>query len=101
MLGSDAYLLHGILHDTPEGTVDILPLHLFPIESNLDVMSGHFRKGCYVGQELIMTDSVYVLHSCHPQMHPSCRPLLNIILCTSPSTQLPYQTIDYHSFDGL
>lgn len=52
-LGSDAYLLHRILHGVPEGTVDIPPLHAFPIESNLDVMGGlDFRKGCYVGQEL-------------------------------------------------
>ncbi|KAL4075918.1 hypothetical protein V8B97DRAFT_2001929 [Scleroderma yunnanense] len=53
MLGSDAYLLHRILHGVPEGTVDIPPLHAFPIESNLDAMGGlDFRKGCYVGQEL-------------------------------------------------
>lgn len=52
-LGSDAYLLHRILHGVPEGTIDIPPLHAFPIESDLDMMGGvDFRKGCYVGQEL-------------------------------------------------
>lgn len=52
-LGSDAYLLHRILHGVPEGNIDIPPLHAFPIESNLDMMGGvDFRKGCYVGQEL-------------------------------------------------
>ncbi|OJA16967.1 hypothetical protein AZE42_00594 [Rhizopogon vesiculosus] len=49
----DAYLLHRILHGVPEGSVDIQPMHAFPIESNLDAMGGlDFRKGCYVGQEL-------------------------------------------------
>ncbi|KIJ69985.1 hypothetical protein HYDPIDRAFT_78408 [Hydnomerulius pinastri MD-312] len=52
-LGSDAYLLHRILHGVPEGNTDIPPLQAFPIESNLDAMGGlDFRKGCYVGQEL-------------------------------------------------
>ncbi|KAG1753967.1 uncharacterized protein EDB91DRAFT_1242925 [Suillus paluster] len=49
----DAYLLHRIMHGVPEGSVDIQPMHAFPIESNLDAMGGlDFRKGCYVGQEL-------------------------------------------------
>ncbi|KAG6337365.1 hypothetical protein ID866_1738 [Astraeus odoratus] len=52
-LGHEAYLLHRILQGVPEGSIDIPPLHAFPIESNLDVMGGlDFRKGCYVGQEL-------------------------------------------------
>ncbi|KAF8842303.1 Aminomethyltransferase folate-binding domain-containing protein [Paxillus ammoniavirescens] len=53
MVGTDAYLLHRIMHGVPEGSTDIQPLHAFPIESNLDAMGGlDFRKGCYVGQEL-------------------------------------------------
>ncbi|KAG1770059.1 hypothetical protein EDD22DRAFT_117133 [Suillus occidentalis] len=53
LAGNDAYLLHRIMHGVPEGSVDIQPMHAFPIESNLDVMGGlDFRKGCYVGQEL-------------------------------------------------
>lgn len=53
LAGKDAYLLHRIMHGVPEGSVDIQPMHAFPIESNLDVMGGlDFRKGCYVGQEL-------------------------------------------------
>ncbi|EJD01324.1 Aminomethyltransferase folate-binding domain-containing protein [Fomitiporia mediterranea MF3/22] len=52
-VGHDAYTLHRILHDVPEGVDDIPPMHAFPMESNLDVMGGlDFRKGCYVGQEL-------------------------------------------------
>jgi len=50
---TDDYHLHRILHGVPEGTVDIPPMHAFPMESNLDAMGGlDFRKGCYVGQEL-------------------------------------------------
>lgn len=53
LAGKDAYLLHRIMHGVPEGSVDIQPMHAFPIESNLDAMGGlDFRKGCYVGQEL-------------------------------------------------
>ncbi|KAF9247235.1 hypothetical protein BU15DRAFT_84766 [Melanogaster broomeanus] len=53
IVGTDAYLLHRIVHGVPEGSADIQPLHAFPIESNLDAMGGlDFRKGCYVGQEL-------------------------------------------------
>ncbi|KXN83689.1 Putative transferase CAF17, mitochondrial [Leucoagaricus sp. SymC.cos] len=47
------YLLHRIALGVPEGSSDIIPMHAFPMESNLDVMGGlDFRKGCYVGQEL-------------------------------------------------
>ncbi|KAG0709561.1 hypothetical protein DFH29DRAFT_1011490 [Suillus ampliporus] len=53
LAGKDAYLLHRIMHGVPEGSVDIQPMHAFPIESNLDAMGAlDFRKGCYVGQEL-------------------------------------------------
>ncbi|KAG2369870.1 hypothetical protein BDR07DRAFT_1447263 [Suillus spraguei] len=68
LAGKDAYSLHRIMHGVPEGSVDIQPMHAFPIESNLDAMGGRmflfvspntiltrpvdFRKGCYVGQEL-------------------------------------------------
>ncbi|KAF9006445.1 hypothetical protein BDQ17DRAFT_1351761 [Cyathus striatus] len=49
----DSYHLHRILHGVPEGSEEIIPLHAFPMESNLDMMGGlDFRKGCYVGQEL-------------------------------------------------
>jgi len=47
------YLLHRILHGVPEGSPDIVPMHSFPMDSNLDIMGAlDFRKGCYVGQEL-------------------------------------------------
>jgi len=53
VLPSDEYLLHRVLHGVPEGISDILPMHAFPMDSNLDVMGAlDFRKGCYVGQEL-------------------------------------------------
>ncbi|PAV21076.1 Aminomethyltransferase folate-binding domain-containing [Pyrrhoderma noxium] len=53
VLGSDAYILHRILHGVPEGIIDMPPLQAFPMESNLDIMGAlDFRKGCYVGQEL-------------------------------------------------
>jgi hypothetical protein len=37
---TDDYHLHRILHGVPEGTVDIPPMHAFPMESNLDAMGG-------------------------------------------------------------
>ncbi|EKM80344.1 hypothetical protein AGABI1DRAFT_38285 [Agaricus bisporus var. burnettii JB137-S8] len=47
------YLLHRIALGVSEGIDDIVPMHAFPMESNLDVMGAlDFRKGCYVGQEL-------------------------------------------------
>ncbi|KAF5364082.1 hypothetical protein D9756_000688 [Leucocoprinus leucothites] len=47
------YLLHRIALGVPEGSTDIVPMHAFPMESNIDIMGGlDFRKGCYVGQEL-------------------------------------------------
>ncbi|PPR06569.1 hypothetical protein CVT24_001750 [Panaeolus cyanescens] len=53
ILSSDEYKLHRILHGIPEGISDIVPMHSFPMDSNLDVMGGiDYRKGCYVGQEL-------------------------------------------------
>lgn len=63
--------MHRFINGVPEGSVEIQPMHAFPMESNLDLMgaskmpripflntfliSRHlvdFRKGCYVGQEL-------------------------------------------------
>ena len=35
---SEAYELHRILHGVPEGITDILPVHSFPMECNLDLM---------------------------------------------------------------
>ncbi|XP_055342814.1 putative transferase CAF17 homolog, mitochondrial [Paramacrobiotus metropolitanus] len=36
-----------------EGKTDLPPGECFPLESNLDYLSGvHFHKGCYLGQEL-------------------------------------------------
>ena len=32
------YLLHRIIHGVPEGVNDMPPTHVFPMESNLDVM---------------------------------------------------------------
>ncbi|KZT72649.1 Aminomethyltransferase folate-binding domain-containing protein [Daedalea quercina L-15889] len=50
---AEDYLLHRITHGVPEGKTDIVPMHAFPMESNLDVMGAlDFRKGCFVGQEL-------------------------------------------------
>ncbi|KAI0699434.1 Aminomethyltransferase folate-binding domain-containing protein [Cytidiella melzeri] len=47
------YHIHRILHGVPEGNTDIVPMHSFPMDSNLDLMGAlDFRKGCYVGQEL-------------------------------------------------
>lgn len=34
------YLLHRIALGVPEGSADIVPMHAFPMESNLDVMGG-------------------------------------------------------------
>lgn len=36
----DDYTLHRVLHGVPEGTTDIVPMHAFPMESNLDIMGG-------------------------------------------------------------
>ena len=32
------YTKHRILHGVPEGNDDMVPLHAFPMESNLDIM---------------------------------------------------------------
>lgn len=53
LVEADEYLLHRILNGIPEGSKDISPEHLFPMDANMDVMGAlDFRKGCYVGQEL-------------------------------------------------
>lgn len=39
-MSTDDYHLHRILHGVPEGIVDILPMHAFPMESNVDAMGG-------------------------------------------------------------
>ncbi|KAH7100661.1 Aminomethyltransferase folate-binding domain-containing protein [Auriculariales sp. MPI-PUGE-AT-0066] len=47
------YTLHRVLNGVAEGISEIIPMHAFPMESNLDIMGAvDFRKGCYVGQEL-------------------------------------------------
>ncbi|KAH9844007.1 Aminomethyltransferase folate-binding domain-containing protein [Rhodofomes roseus] len=52
-VSAEDYLLHRIAHGVPEGSTEIVPMHAFPMESNLDVMGAlDFRKGCFVGQEL-------------------------------------------------
>lgn len=101
-LGSDAYLLHRILHGVPEGTVDIPPLHAFPIESNLDVMGGcswsfvpchlqvltvYIRSG--LSQRVLRrtrANSANVPHRRRPKTHPPRRPL-DVVFGTSCSTQ--------------
>jgi folate-binding Fe-S cluster repair protein YgfZ len=48
LAGKDAYLLHRIMHGVPEGSVDIQPMHAFPIESNLDAMGGRMFLFCFI-----------------------------------------------------
>ncbi|KAJ1930232.1 ccr4 associated factor [Tieghemiomyces parasiticus] len=47
------YTLRRLLLGVPEGSREIAPRQVLPLEYNLDYMHGvDFRKGCYVGQEL-------------------------------------------------
>ncbi|KIK36408.1 hypothetical protein CY34DRAFT_525207 [Suillus luteus UH-Slu-Lm8-n1] len=84
LASNDAYLLHRIMHGVPEGSVDIQPMHAFPIESNLDVMGGlDFRKGCYVGQEL--TVRTYHTGEVRKRILP--------VYISSPASLPPYMSI--------
>lgn len=38
LVEADEYLLHRILNGIPEGSKDISPEHLFPMDANMDVM---------------------------------------------------------------
>jgi hypothetical protein len=40
VLGPQDYTLHRVLNGVPEGSQDIVPLHAFPMESNIDLMDG-------------------------------------------------------------
>ena len=90
------------MHGIPEGSVDIQPMHAFPIESNLDAMGGRtfsfhfirertdsaicavdFRKGCYVGQEL--TVRTYHTGAVRKRILP--------VHITSPTSLPPYMSI--------
>ncbi|ETW84361.1 hypothetical protein HETIRDRAFT_314149 [Heterobasidion irregulare TC 32-1] len=85
-VSAEEYSFHRIIHGVPEGSSDIPPMHAFPMDSNLDIMSGlDFRKGCYVGQELtvrtyhtgVIRKRIFPviihppphLHTCHSQPH--------------------------------
>ena len=49
----DEYLRRRYMHGIAEGSLEIIPEHSLPHESNLDHLNAiDFRKGCYVGQEL-------------------------------------------------
>nr|7Z3H_A Chain A, Transferase-like protein [Thermochaetoides thermophila]7Z3H_B Chain B, Transferase-like protein [Thermochaetoides thermophila]7Z3H_C Chain C, Transferase-like protein [Thermochaetoides thermophila]7Z3H_D Chain D, Transferase-like protein [Thermochaetoides thermophila]7Z3H_E Chain E, Transferase-like protein [Thermochaetoides thermophila]7Z3H_F Chain F, Transferase-like protein [Thermochaetoides thermophila] len=54
VLPQEYYVLHRITQGVPEGQTELLKMSAIPHESNLDLMGGiDFRKGCYVGQELV------------------------------------------------
>ncbi|KAK7203515.1 hypothetical protein BZA70DRAFT_296862 [Myxozyma melibiosi] len=49
----ETYDLRRIQYGIPEGTEDLSPGNILPMESCIDMMGGiNFKKGCYVGQEL-------------------------------------------------
>lgn len=51
----DVYRFHRYRHGVPEGQAELDPGHALVHESNLDLMGAvDFRKGCYVGQELVI-----------------------------------------------
>lgn len=50
---SEGYKLRRYLNGIPEGKGELISGTALPLESNFDIMGGvHFKKGCYVGQEL-------------------------------------------------
>lgn len=52
-VGSEVYKLRRYLSGIPEGPREVISGSALPLESNFDIMGGvHFKKGCYVGQEL-------------------------------------------------
>ncbi|RPA79165.1 Aminomethyltransferase folate-binding domain-containing protein [Ascobolus immersus RN42] len=52
-VGTEEYKLRRYLNGIPEGKGEIISGTALPLESNFDIMGGvHFKKGCYVGQEL-------------------------------------------------
>ncbi|EJT97580.1 Aminomethyltransferase folate-binding domain-containing protein [Dacryopinax primogenitus] len=52
---SMAYTLHRVMIGVPEGADEIVHGQALPFDMNLDMMGGiDFRKGCYVGQELLV-----------------------------------------------
>ena len=49
------YAIRRILHGIPEGQTELPRESALVQESNIDIMGGvDFRKGCYVGQELVI-----------------------------------------------
>ena len=51
----DVYRLHRYRHGVPEGQDELPAEQALVQESDLDLMSGvDFRKGCYIGQELVI-----------------------------------------------
>jgi folate-binding protein YgfZ len=53
MVELDEYMVRRYIEGVAEGSLEIIPEHSLPHESNLDHLNAiDFRKGCYVGQEL-------------------------------------------------